>query len=133
MRSEAEIENEILKIHELFQEWYRGSLPDTDLDLKIGTRLTENFQITFPEGMAHTKSDLLNMMRPDRGNDPRYKIVISDIDMLGVTNDVYRVNYIESQYWYGSESPNIVIQTSSTLEDSVDGLHWTSIYETKVD
>ena len=133
MRSEEELKHEILEMHELFQEWYRGSLSDSDLDSKIGTRLAEDFQITFPDGTAHLKHALLKMMRSDRGNDPQYQIVISDIQVKNSSVDMYRIAYIESQYWYGAEKPNLIIETSSLLRDSPNGLLWTTIHETQVD
>ncbi len=133
MRSEEEIKHEILEIHVLFQEWYQGSLPDSDLDSKIGIRLAEDFQITFPDGTVHAKNDLLKMMRPDRGNDPQYRIVIGYIQMKSSSADTYHVAYIESQHWYGAEKPNLIIETSSILRDSPNGLLWASIHETKVD
>ncbi len=131
MRSEEEIKYEILEIHELFQEWYRGTLSDTDLESNIGAHLAEEFQITFPDGTAHTKNDLLKMMRPDRGNDPRYRIRISDIRIQRSLTDTHQVRYVESQYWEGAEKPNLIIQTSSILRGSSNGLLWVSIHETQ--
>lgn len=133
MRSEEEIKHEILEMHVLFQEWYQGSLPDSDLDSKIGIRLAEDFQITFPDGTVHAKNDLLKMMRPDRGNDPQYQILISDIQIKSSSANMHHVAYIESQHWYGAERPNLIIETSSILRDSPSGLLWASIHETKID
>ncbi len=133
MHSEEDIKHEILELHAHFQEWYRGSLLDTDLESKIGVHLAENFHITFPDSTVHTKNDLLTMMRSDRGNDPQYRIVVSDVQTHISSADTCQVSYVESQYWEGAEKPNLIIRTSSILRDSPNGLLWVSIHETKVD
>lgn len=132
MSSETEIKQEIFEIHELFQAWYQGALSKDDLEAKIGIRLAEDFVMTFPDGSLHTKTDLLGMMRPDRGNDPLYRIVISDIEIESHSPAEHRVSYVESQYWVGTEQPNLAIQTQSVLRDSSSGLVWVAIHETKI-
>jgi hypothetical protein len=129
MHVPEDISREILEIHELFQAWYQGVLPEGDLSSKIGVRLAEDFCMTFPDGSVHTKADLLAMMQADWGNDSKYRIVISDIVMLDAKDSLCWVTYTESQYWYGAEEANLVIHAVSSLRRSPEGWLWVSIYE----
>lgn len=132
MYSEEAVKREILELHQLFEQWYQGRLPDRGLESKIGIHLAQEFCILFPDGGVHRKNDLLEMMRPDRGNDPGYRIVISNIQIHDSPVGEYHVRYVESQYWEGSEKPNLVIQASSILKEASDRLLWASIHETKI-
>jgi hypothetical protein len=61
-----------------------------------------------------------------------YQGVLAEADLESKMKDgLYRVSYTETQYWYGAGEPSLVIHAVSTLRESLDGVRWGSIYETK--
>jgi len=126
------IENEILKIHKMFQSWYQGTLEPSDLEIEIGSCLADDFYIVTPDATKQTKRELLEMMKNDHGNDANYVIEIKNIEIRSLSDACYLASYQEWQYWYGNSEPNLKIQTSSVLRKTDDLIKWEVIHETEI-
>ena len=126
-----EIEREILKIHELFQAWYNGTIEQNSL-VEIESKLSDSFYIVFPDATKNSKNDLTRMMEKDYGNDTSYRIEIKEIKVNLLTESVYLASYQEWQFWDNEEEPQLKLQTTAVLREDNNMVEWMAIHETGV-
>lgn len=128
--SNEQVTQEIIDIHLLFQQWYRGEIPKSFLETRIAPRLAENFFIIFPDGQKQTRTELVEMMRGDYGNEPTFCIEIAHIQIDPLSDIRYSASYEEWQRWGDGEVFGIL--TRSILEAHNKRVQWISIEENRV-
>lgn len=126
------IENEIIEVHRLFQGWYNGTIEKAELDTSIGSRLSEQFYIVFPDATKNTKNQLLDMMRNDYDNDKTYRIEIKDLEIDLLSDALFLASYQEWQYWDDESEPKLKLQSTSILRLLGEKSEWLAIHETQI-
>jgi hypothetical protein len=125
-------EREIRQLHEFFEGWLDGSLPDTDAAFaRLTEALAPDFTMIVPEGETIDRSELLTRLRPANGRAPR-RITIDETHLIGQSGDMIVAAYTETHKRPDKERSRV--STVVFVKDGAapNGLRWLHIQETLV-
>ncbi|MEM8741876.1 MAG: hypothetical protein AAGE13_10310 [Pseudomonadota bacterium] len=88
---------EIVRFHRALEDWFRGTLPEDQLNPQLLDMLHSEFHIVFPSGVLVSCSDLCRSLRAGRGQSPELRITIAEPQVLCVFPGLILANYIEHQ------------------------------------
>jgi hypothetical protein len=123
----CECEGEIARLHEFFQDWFRGILNPDDFGL-CEAALAPGFTIITPGGQLITRDEILEGVRRHRGGEPdefRIETVARHCQRIG---DIHVVAYEERQTGVRST----IRLSTAVLSESADTYKWHSVHETWV-
>ena len=125
------IENEIIELHQFFQDWYNNQLPLTDENFsRCASVLAPEFTIIFPSGENVLYQPLLERLHKAHGTHNVIRIWIENIQVLYHFDDLALATYEE---WQRIEN-KVTVRLSSVLfkanEPTPNGLLWLHVHET---
>ena len=125
------IENEILELHQFFQDWYNNQLSPTDENFARCMKvLHPNFRIIFPSGDQVQYQTLLEILRNSHGSRKNMRIWITCIQVLHQIGDLVLATYEEWQEiddQVNSRLSTVLFQKAPTTPN---GLRWLHVHET---
>lgn len=127
---EAKIEADVRALHEFFQEWFRGSLPQDDAGFaRFPDTLADDFEIVSPNGLPSSRGQVIDRVRAAHGQDPQARIWIENARVRAAGQGVWICTYEE---WQG-EGANARgrLSTAVMREDAERpmGLAWLHVAE----
>ena len=127
-------EREIVRLHEVFADWLRGDVPDTDASFEAfqGT-LSRDFVMVVPQGRLLRYPELVRAVRDVYGNradTEDYRIWIEDVEVQVDHEDALVATYEEWEV-AGGEQQGRLSSAILTFDDAMpEGLKWCHLHET---
>jgi len=125
------VENEIIELHQFFQDWYNNVLFPTDANFaRCADVLSLGFSIIFPSGIQVPRRPLLEKLRAAHNSHTDMHIWIKNIKILHQGDDLILATYEE---WQEIEN-EVTARLSSALflktETTTNRLAWLHVHET---
>ena len=131
----ARCEREIVELHQFFEDWFAGKLPDTDAAFaRFADALHPDFHIIPPNGSVLDRAAILERLRAAHGRtanaSPPFVIEVRAVQRRSAVDGGVVLTYEE---WQGAGTPTEG-RTSSVLmrrhDSAPNGLQWVHVHET---
>lgn len=130
---EAKCKQEIIELHQFFQDWFRSKLEDSDHEFNRFARvLAQEFTMIAPSGSLNHREAILGMVRHGHGSwrERNGRIWIENVVTRWQDADMCLVTYEEWQ-----ENDELVTARLSTVLfrerfDTPHGVEWVHLHET---
>ena len=126
---EQDITNEIIELHEFFQNWFNGTIPQSEFSRFAGV-MDKDFKIISPPGDLTERSKLVSGLEKSYGNNSTIQISVRNISVESICDNIYIAIYEEIQE-YGLE---ITARISTAIfrrnEKMVNNHEWLHVHET---
>lgn len=131
MNCEQRCRLEVEQLHQFFQGWFRGELPDTDEAFaRFESVIAERFEMIPPSGRIVERASILEAVRGQRGKEPAARIWIENHRHCFTIGNLSQVTYEEWQEMEGVKRGRISSALMETNEDTPNGVHWLHLHET---
>lgn len=124
-------EKEIIELHQFFQDWFSGAVPNTDEQFtRAADVLDEGFVIISPDGTLTEGAPLLAGIRQGHGTRPNFRIWVEDFRFHRQDNYIALTTY---QEWAKiGEETTARISTALFREKAgnPNGVEWLHVHET---
>jgi hypothetical protein len=125
------IENEIIQLHQFFQDWYNNQLTPTDKNFaRCENVLAPDFSIIFPDGNMVLCQPLLGKLREAHNSHTRMRIWIENIQVLHQIGDLILATYEEWQEIEGTVTARLSSVLFKEAQSTPNGLLWLHVHET---
>ena len=125
------IENEIIELHQFFQDWYNKCLSPTDKNFaRCVNVLHPNFRIILPRGDQIQYHTLLEILRNAHGSHTNMHIWIKRIQVLHQIGDLVLATYEEWQEIDGQVNSRLSTVLFQKAPKTPNGLSWLHVHET---
>ena len=125
---------EVQALHQFFQDWFRGVLPDTD---EVYARLTavlhETFVIISPDGTLSRREDLVTTLRLAYGQRPLIRIWVQNLQYRPIIPTIGLVMYEEWQTDNGKTTSRLSSALFRANTKTPQGVEWLHVHETWFD
>lgn len=127
----AQIEEEVIALHQFFQDWFNGKLPKTD---EAFARFTEamspDFHMVIPEGKLVELNALTDRLRNAYGLRNNMRIWIENVRLHWRQGDLWLATYEEWQEIDGTVQSRISTVLFAKDDTAPGGLTWRHVHET---
>jgi len=125
------IENEIIELHQFFQDWYNNQLTPTDESFaRCADVLAPDFAIIFPSGDKVLCQPLLDSLRNTHNSHTGMRIWIENIQVLHQIGDLILATYEEWQEIEGQITSRLSSVLFQKTRSTPNGLQWLHVHET---
>ncbi|MEA2001046.1 MAG: DUF4440 domain-containing protein [Actinomycetota bacterium] len=127
MSNDCDCQDEVARLHQFFQDWFRGTLDSGDFGL-CEAALAPGFTIVTPGGELITRDEILEGVRRHRGGEPdefRIETVARHCQRI---ENVHIVAYEERQ----TGARSTIRLSTAVLSDDAGAFKWHSVHETWV-
>lgn len=126
------VSREIHELHQFFQEWFNGSLADSDEGFaRFSDVLAPGFTIVAPDGVERGRDVILDTVRAGRGSDVGARIWIEHVQIRHTLRETIVATYEE---WRRSAGQTPKGRLSTVVfgrdESAPNGLVWLHVHET---
>ena len=126
---------EIIELHQFFQDWFNGDLPPTEDNFARLTKvLHKNFVLIGPDGIAIHQKSLLNTLRRAHNTRRNYNIWIENYHVLHDLDSLLIATYQERQTNLDDRMPVTTTRISTVVfgekPDTPNGVEWLHLHET---
>lgn len=130
---ESACRKEIVQLHQFFEDWYHGRLPETDEAFaRMSDVMAGPFTIIFPSGGLHQRADIVQMVREGYGRwrGSRNRIWIENVVQRWQEGDVCLMTYEEWQETDGEITARLSSVLLHSQAETPNGLIWLHVQET---
>jgi hypothetical protein len=124
-------QREVEELHEFFQKWFNGEVPDTDASFeRFAGVLAPTFHIISPDGTVHDKASTLPVVRGGHGRGGMRIWIRNYEHRLLIGGSVAMATYEE---WQETEEGTRGLLSTALLEQAdgtPNGLRWLHVHET---
>jgi hypothetical protein len=125
------IANEIVQLHQFFQDWYNSQLAPTDEDFaRCEEALAPDFSIIFPNGESVLREPLLDKLRKAHNSHTNMRIWIEKVQVLHQVGDTVLATYQEWQEIEGKVTTRLSSVLFQKADSTSNGLQWLHVHET---
>ena len=125
------IENEIVQLHQFFQDWYNNELSFTEENFShCSNVLAPGFSIVFPSGEKIERESLLKGLWQAHNSRKGMRIWIKNVHLIHQIHDVILATYEEWQEIDKTVSARISSVAFQTNQNTPNGLLWLHVHET---
>ena len=130
MDIESHCRKEVIELHEFFQQWFMGELPQTDEAFdRVASVMADEFHIVSPTGQVMQRDTILEAVRAAHASGP-VKIWIKNHTHRFTIGDVALVTYEEWQT-KGEESRGRLSSALFRVKPGTpNDLQWLHVHET---
>lgn len=123
---------EIVELHDFFQGWLGGTLPNTDaVYARLVDTMAAEFSIVTPGGVQIPRAVLLEQLRAAYGSRPGWTIWIENAAVRYQQNGVIIATYEEWQrHADGTITGRLSTVVFSEQADTPNGVRWVHVHET---
>ncbi|MFV2013866.1 MAG: hypothetical protein ACC656_00420 [Candidatus Heimdallarchaeota archaeon] len=129
-----DIINEIVDLHEFFQNWFNGTIPQNEFSRFIEA-INTDFQIISPRGDLTNKSDLVAILKNGYARNNLIKIAVTDVNIKPISDDIFLAIYREIQTT-GTETTSrissAIFRRSNNLPNNYSWLHVHETWENTI-
>jgi hypothetical protein len=129
------VTQEIVRLHEFFEDWMTGKLTRTDENFaQFADSLSTNFYIVTPSAQLTQKDVLLSRLYDTHNQRQNFRIWIKNVEVRHILEDVVVATYEEWQETEGDEKPNALLSTVVFTQDHTkpNNLLWQCVHETRL-
>lgn len=125
------VEAEIVQLHQFFQEWYNGAIPETEETFaRLKNALADGFRIITPDAKILERHTIIKAIERNYNSQKGMRIWIEDVHIQGWFEDHILASY---QEWQETDE-TITCRLSSVIfqsnQDNPNGLEWLYVHET---
>lgn len=125
------IENEIIELHQFFQDWYNNQLSPTNENFaRCADVLDPDFSIIFPSGDKVLYQTLLDRLHNAHNSHTAMRIWIENIEVLHQVGDLILATYEEWQEIEGVVTSRLSSVFFKKVSSTPNGLRWLHVHET---
>jgi len=122
---------EIEELHQFFEDWLSGALPDTDAAFdRVRQALDPEFRLIPPSGAWRSREDILTGLRRGHGGDPDRTIHIRNVRPATEGEQLLLATYEEWQEAGGSTDGRLSTVLFRREDEAPNGLRWVHVHET---
>jgi len=126
-RSVREIED----LHQFFEDWLSGELPNTgEAFRRLDRALVPEFRLVHPSGEWRRREDILTGLRQAHGSRPGLTIEIRDVRLREAGEDLVAATYDEWQRSKEEEDGRRSTVVFRRTPEASTGLRWLHVHET---
>jgi hypothetical protein len=124
-----DIEVEITELHEFFQNWFTGTVPETAFS-RFSNVMNENFKIISPRGDLTNRADLIKLLKNGYRRNPNISISVSDISVEMLSENTFLAIYEEHQKSNNEFTSRISSALFTPNTNSPNNYNWLHVHET---
>ena len=133
-RMQTPYEKEIHELHDFFQAWFRGDLPDTDEAFaRFAAVMAESMVHINPGGTVAERPALVEAIRKGyggwQGRGEGWKIEIRDVQLRQDLGNALVVTYQEWQFLGEQTRARLTTVVLGKRQDTPNGLEWLHVHE----
>jgi hypothetical protein len=122
---------EITELHQFFQDWFRGDLPNTDTTFaRFADTMHPEFIIIGVSGRAFEKQIIVSDLRNAHGSNPNITIWIENIQLRYQDDRICLATYEEWQKDNDQTTARLSTVTFLKDETALNNLTWYHLHET---
>jgi len=122
---------EINELHQFFEDWLTGTLPETDAAFeRVERALGPGFRLIHPSGSWRSRGDVLKGLRAGYGGQPDLTIQIRDAQLVDEGEELLLATYEEWQEAGDSSDGRLSTVLFRRAEEGPNGLRWIHVQET---
>jgi len=131
---ENRVQTEIVALHQFFQGWFTGMLPQTaDAFARVADVLHADFAIISPAGKLTARDPLLAGLHDVYGRRTQFRIWIENVRLHHHVDDVLVATYEEWQQDASQTTARLSTVIFHTKLGLPNGLQWLHVHETWLD
>ena len=132
---ETRCQEEVLELHQFFQDWFNATLPPTDEAFRrFESVMAERFMIISPNGELTERAELVDRLRQAYGiwrrNSQPGRIWIENLQVRHTVGAQAMVLYEEWQEIEGEARGRLSTAILQRLEGAPNGVEWLHVHET---
>jgi hypothetical protein len=125
------IAREIDELHQFFQDWFTGSIPQTEANFaRVTAALAPGFVLISPDGALAEYATVIDWLRKGYGTRPGFRLWVEKIVPRYAASDLALVTYEEWQ----QRDDRITARLSSAIfrhcPTAPNGVEWLYVHET---
>ena len=125
------IENEIIQLHQFFQDWYNNELAPTDENFsRCADVLAPDFSIIFPNGEIIQQQPLLDALHKAHNSRTGMRIWINNVQVYHHVGDLILATYEEWQEIEGQVTARLSSVLFQEAQPTPNGIRWLHVHET---
>lgn len=122
---------EIEDLHEFFEDWLSGELPNTDeAFLRLDRALGTDFWLIHPSGEWRSRDDILTGLRQAHGSRPGLIIEFEDVQLREAGEELIAATYEEWQRSKEQKDGRLSTVVFRRALKAPHGLRWLHVHET---
>jgi len=124
-------ENEIRQLHQFFEGWLSGSLPNTQESFsRLENSLANAFTMISPQAQLLQRNALLRRLHQAHGSCPQLTISITNVRIGSCTDEIALATYEEWQNDATARKGRLSTVVFLKKSDAHNGLQWLHVHET---
>lgn len=128
---------EIVGLHDFFERWFEGRLPDEDdAFARVADALAEGFELIDPDGSRRDREEILVSIRSGHGSHAAsgrsFGIRIENVEARALGEGLALATYEEWQSVDGEENGRVSSALFGSDPDAPDGVAWLHLHETRL-
>jgi hypothetical protein len=125
------ITREITDLHQFFQDWFTGSIPQTETNFaRVTSALAPGFVLISPDGSLAEYATVIDWLRNGYATRPGFRLWVEKIVLRHTSSELALATYEEWQ----QRDDRITARLSSALfchrPDAPNGVEWLHVHET---
>lgn len=122
---------EIEGLHQFFEDWLGGTLPNTGRAFRrVRRALAPAFRLIHPSGEWRSREEILTGLRKGHASEPGLTIEITDVCPRGTGTEILAATYKEWQRIGGDEDGRLSTVVFARRPEGPSGLRWLHVHET---
>jgi hypothetical protein len=128
---QAPYEREIHELHQFFQAWFSGSIPQTEANFaRVTAALAPTFGLISPDGTLAEYATVIDWLRGGYGTRPGFRLWVEEVALRHQQGDLILATYVERQQI--GEQTNARLSSALFQQDAAapNGVVWLHVHET---
>lgn len=126
---EQDITKEISELHEFFQNWFNGIIPQDEFK-RFTAVMDESFQMISPQGELIERSVLVSSLEKSYGKNSNIRISVTNTVIHEISPDNYLATYHEIQHHSDETTTRISSALFQRNEKLINNYTWLHVHET---
>lgn len=126
---EQDITTEISELHEFFQNWFNGTIPQDEFK-RFTAVMDESFQMISPQGELIKRSVLLSSLEKSYGKNSNILISVSNTTVHELSSNNYFAIYHEIQHQGDDTTTRISSALFQRNDKLINNYAWLHVHET---
>jgi hypothetical protein len=125
------VAREIEELHQFFQDWFTGAIPQTETHFaRVTAALTPGFILISPNGSLAEYATVIEWLRNGYGTRPGFRLWTDQIAVRQANADLMLVTYREWQQRDQATNARLSSALFQTWADAPNGVQWLHVHET---
>ena len=131
---EAECKQEVIELHQFFEDWFSAKLAQTDGNYgRMTVAMNPDFHIVGPDGRMMDYPTLEKGLWAGHNSRPNFKLWVDNVQTRPLSNDIALTTYEEWQEIDGQTTARLSTAVFCKKADAPNGVAWMHVHETWMD